>query len=67
MDIFAVARNNAPRLDAQLMAMTTRLPAADRSALEGFAKRVEDEGLISINMRQSVLLSFLVSGQHQSG
>jgi len=66
MDLFAIARNNGPRLVADLNAATGALSTADRPALERFAKRVEDEGRISINMRQGVLLSFLVSGRHQN-
>jgi hypothetical protein len=66
MDLFVVAQNNGPDLAVRLGAVTGALPDRDRLPLERFAERVRDGGRISINMRQSVLLSFLVSSKHQN-
>lgn len=66
VDLFATARTNDRDLLARMATITGALSNNDRDAANRFAARVGHEGRISINMRPSVLLSFLVSSRHQN-
>lgn len=66
MDLFIVAKANGQDLHARMQAVSSSLSLSERTSLKRFADRVRKDGHISINMRQSVLLSFLVSSAHQN-
>jgi hypothetical protein len=66
MDLFTVAQSNGSGLAARMAAVAASLPPSDRPSLERFADRVRDDGRMSINMRQGVLLTFLLSAKHQN-
>jgi hypothetical protein len=66
VDLFAVAAANAPALQNQFNGLLSGSSAADADCLKRFADRVREDGRISINMRQTVLNSFLCFGQHQN-
>jgi hypothetical protein len=67
MDLFAVATGNAASLDLRIEALNSTAAAARRATLDRFARRVADEGRISLNMRLSTLLAFLITaGRHEN-
>ena len=65
MDIFAAARGNVTYLEDGLQTLLGAKPASE-TVLRQFAQQVENQGCVSINMRQSVLISFLSLGRHQN-
>ncbi len=66
MDLFAVAKLNGPDLEARLSVVRGALSAGEQASLDSFGRCVRDDGRIALNMRPSVLLSFLISAQHQN-
>jgi hypothetical protein len=66
MNLFAIAANNATSLEKQFAELKSRLDPADADCLVRFADHIAQRGRVSINMRQTVLISFLLSGRHQN-
>lgn len=66
MDLFAVAADNAGSLERQFDSLKSNLTPTKANSLTRFAERVKQDGRISINMRQMVLISFLTFGKHQN-
>ena len=66
MDLFAIAAENVPTLEDQFESLISSLAKADAEALNRFFKCLEQEGRVTINMPQTVLLSFLTFGKHQN-
>jgi hypothetical protein len=65
-DLFATAAANAERLEETLKALLGRASARGASLLRRMAERIQRDGRISINMRQTVLNSFFSFGRHQN-
>lgn len=66
MNLFDIAAGNAERLAARISARRAELKEGERASLDAFTERVERDGRIAINMRQSVLSSFLTSASYQN-
>ncbi len=64
IDLFAVAAGNGAALEAAFEEAKASAPG--ESVLERFAQRIQHDGRIAVNMRQTVLNSFLTFGQHQN-
>jgi hypothetical protein len=62
-DLFDAAQSNAGLLHEQFKALCDSR-SSDKPRLQAFAEHVENEGRIAINMRMSVLGSFLSVGRH---
>jgi hypothetical protein len=65
MDLFQLAADNRLHLEERFTAMKATLAPAEADRLGRFATMVDEFGRISINMRQTTLLSFLTFGSHQ--
>lgn len=65
LDLFAAARSNAEPLYERFQDLCDSRPS-DGAQLRAFAQHVESEGRIAINMRLSVLVSFLSTGRHEN-
>lgn len=66
MDLFTTAAENGARLDERAAALCASLDPSARACFASLSGRVERDGRIGINMRQSVLLSFLRSSTYQN-
>jgi hypothetical protein len=66
MNLFAIALANADALAQALEDLLASLPANEAMRLSRFSERIQRDGRISINMRQSVLISFLGFLEHQN-
>ena len=66
MNLFAIALANAGTLAQALEELLASVSADEAIRLSKFSERIQRDGRISINMRQSVLISFLVFSEHQN-
>jgi hypothetical protein len=66
INLFAIAVANADTLAQSLQDLLTSVPADEAVRLSEFSERIQHDGRISINMRQSVLISFLTFSEHQN-
>ena len=66
MDLFTIAEENSSTLEGRFENLISSLTQTDAGALNRFFQRLEKEGRVAINMRQTVLLSFLTFGKHQN-
>jgi hypothetical protein len=66
IDLFAIASENATAVAEAFDAVCVGLAPEDLTRLVRYADRVQEEGRISINMRQDVLNSFLIFREHRN-
>lgn len=65
-DLFAIADANGPRLAERFATLLASFPTAEQHILRRFTRQIRDAGRVAVNMRQSVLNSFLTFGEHQN-
>src|SRR3954452_25419650 len=66
IDLFAIASGNVTAVAAAFESVCVGLSPEDLTPLVRYAERVQENGRISINMRQDVLNSFLVFREHRN-
>jgi hypothetical protein len=66
VNLFETARANDESLKTRFEALLADAEGDSRDALQRFSERVERDGRISLNMRLSGLLGFLVADRHQN-
>jgi hypothetical protein len=66
MDLFRTAAENGARLDERAIALCEAMAAGAHACFASLAGRIDRDGRIAINMRQSVLLGFLRSATYQN-
>ncbi len=66
MDLFTTASKNADAVRKRFDDLLDSLEKEVRQTIEKFADRVLQSGRVSVNMRQTVLNSFLTFGKHQN-
>lgn len=66
MNLFTVAAANAASLEQRFHNIKSTLPSKELDELNRFIEWVERERHVAINMRQTVLLSFLTLGNYQN-
>ncbi|MCI0620985.1 MAG: hypothetical protein L0387_04820 [Acidobacteria bacterium] len=64
LDLFEIARKNAPLLAQRLEDVKATKAAGDVALLERFANRVQQHGRVAINMRTSELSDLLLRGRY---
>ncbi|MBM4036363.1 MAG: hypothetical protein FJ291_31900 [Planctomycetes bacterium] len=65
-DLFDLALANQAALEARYDGLCSQKSEAELEQLARFAGRVEQDSRVSLNMRQTPLLSFLTLGQHHN-
>jgi hypothetical protein len=66
MDLFALAGQNAPLLLVRFEELLGRLEDSERERLQRFTEGVNANGLLSINLRPSVLVELIWGQKHQN-
>jgi hypothetical protein len=66
MNLFDIAIKNASSIEKRFHGEQSRLTSSEADCLGRFIDRVDQHGCVAINMRQMVLLNFLLYGQHQN-
>lgn len=66
MNLFTIAASNGASFPERIEELRAELPEGERGALDRFTDRALRDGRVAINMRQSVLSSFLATATYQN-
>ncbi len=66
LDLFAIARANAPAVQATFDSVVAAMPPAQAQVVREFAAWVEAEALISINVKMYIVVELLNGGRYQN-